>query len=83
MRYSAKTSSIEDDTTVVYPGSIEDPWNFVFPKSEEIDIFGNPEAEMSIHEFYKHKLNAKRLGSTKRFDGSKCFTPKTLFKYSI
>ena len=34
---------------------------------------------MSIHEFRRHKLNAKHLGGIERSDGSQCFTIKTSY----
>ena len=76
----AKTSMIEDNDTVVNPKNIQDTWNFEFLKYHERYLFYNLETSMLVQEFNKHKLNAKRLGGTIRFDGPQCFVLKTSYE---
>ena len=69
----ARTSMIKDNGAVVDPFGIEDPWAFKLPESEDIYLFGNPQADMPVQEFSKHRLNAKKLAGIKRFDSHQNF----------
>ena len=79
----AKTLMIEDNSTVVNPFEIEDPWAYEFPQHQDIFLFGNPQAEMSSQEFMKHRLNAKRLSIIKRFDSPQWFLIKTSYESQL
>ena len=83
LRDFAKTSMIEDNTTVVKPWDIEDPWISKLPRYEEVYLLSNSEADMPIQEFNNHRLNSKRLGGIKRFDIPQDFVLKTSYERQL
>ena len=59
---------------------IKDPWSFSIPQPEDLYLSHNPIAVMFIHEFNKHLLNTKHLGSIIRFENQQGFTLKTSYE---
>ena len=66
--------------TAVNPFEIKDPWAYKFLQSREIFL---SQAEMSIHEFNKHRLNAKRLSGIKSFDSPQFYVLKTSYERQV